>query len=355
MSAAARSIPLRGAVCGLVAAFLFGLSAPLAKLLLPSTGPIPLASLLYLGAGVALSAVEATSSQRRSNREARLHRADFKLLFGIVVCGGIIGPILLMYGLARVSGVTGSLLLNLEAPFTIALAVISFREHLGRRTAAAAALIVLGAAVLGSEPGKLVGNWVGMFAIAAACLSWAIDNNLTQQLSLRDPVSVVRFKTLGAGVCTLVVAVIAGDTFPEPPLLVAALLVGVMCYGLSVVLDAYALRLLGAAREAALFATAPFVGAVAAVPLLGDNLTMVDTIAMLLMALGVVVLLREEHHHEHTHDSMEHDHAHVHDAHHRHEHPWVTAITEPHAHPHRHVQLTHDHPHVPDLHHRHPH
>lgn len=42
---------------------------------------------------------------------------------------------------------------------------------------------------------------------------------------------------------------------------------GAAAYGLSVLLDAYALHHIGAAREAALFATGPFFGALAALPL----------------------------------------------------------------------------------------
>jgi hypothetical protein len=132
-----------------------------------------------------------------------------------------------------------------------------------------------------------------------------------------------------------------------------ALVVGALSYGLSIVLDTYALRLLGAAREAALFATAPLAGAMLAVPLLGERLAATDVIAATSMVLGVVILAWTRHAHPHSHEVMAHDHAHVHDAHHSH--PHDGPVVEPHAHFHVHAALVHDHPHAPDAHHRHSH
>lgn len=336
---------------GLGAAALFGLSAPVAKLLLPTSGPLLLASLLYLGGGAGLGLAGIGAPRR----EAPLERRDGPLLAGIILCGGMLGPVLMLVGLTRLSGVATSLLLNLEGPFTILIAVLLFGEHLGRRAVLAAACIFCGAAVLGLQAGEVRADWPGVLAVAGACLSWAVDNNLTQRLSLKDPVAVVRIKALGAGGCMLVLAVATGHPLPEARVVAAALALGAASYGLSIVLDMYALRLLGAAREAAYFATAPFLGALAALPLLGERLSLTDLLGGAAMALGVVLLVRERHGHVHTHEALEHEHLHTHDAHHQHEHPGMTDVTEPHSHPHRHAPLTHDHPHVSDLHHRHKH
>lgn len=350
------SAETKGALMGLGAAALFGLSTPLSKCLLPNTGPLMLASLLYLGGGLGLSLVGALTKVRRGERpskEARLRREDAPLLAGVILCGGILGPVLMLVGLGRMSGVAASLLLNLEGPFTILLAVLVFREHLGRAMALAASLVLLGAAVLGFEAGELHGDVLGVLALAGACLSWAVDNNLTQRLSLKEPAAVVRVKGLGAGACTLVLALLSGQRLPAPSVVASALVLGCASYGVSIVLDTYALRYLGAAREAAYFATAPFIGALAALPLLGERLRWGDALAGAFMVAGVVLLLRERHSHVHTHEPLEHEHLHVHDAHHQHSHEGP--VTEPHSHPHRHVPLTHEHPHVSDLHHRHGH
>jgi len=343
----------RGVVCALFAAALFGLSAPLGKLLLGHVPPQLLAGLLYLGAGIGLSVVRLA---RRSS-DPPLRQNDAPLLAGVILFGGVIGPLLLLVGLSRVSALTGALLLNLEAPFTMALAVL-FGEHLGRRAALAGLLVVGGSALLGLGPGALGGQSLGALAIAGACLSWGLDNNLTQRLSSKDPIVIVQYKTLGAGLFAVPLALVMGAHLPAAPLCAAALALGLFSYGASIVLDVWALRLLGAAREAPLFATAPFVGAAAAVPLLGDRPRPLDLAAAALMVAGVWLLIREKHGHLHHHHAMDHEHAHTHDdPHHRHAHP--DGETPPpgvaHSHPHHHDAMEHEHPHVPDAHHRHKH
>jgi drug/metabolite transporter (DMT)-like permease len=340
----------RGAVCGLSAAALFGASAPLSKLLLPDLGPLLMAGLLYLGAGVGLSLYRLF---RPRHREARLGRRDVAVLAAITATGGVLGPVLMLVGLGRVSGLAGSLMLNLEAPFTMLLAVLLFREHLGRRALAGALLVVAGGLFLSWRPGDLHADPIGIAAIAGACLCWSVDNNLTQRLSLRDPAAVVQWKTLGAAVCTLAISAAVQPGLPPAGVAAAAALLGSLSYGASILLDMYALRMLGAAREAAFFATAPFIGALLAVPLLRDSFGAGEVAAALLMSCGVVVLVRERHSHVHTHEPTDHEHMHVHDEHHRHEHDGP--VVEPHSHAHRHEPLTHEHPHLPDLHHRHRH
>lgn len=342
----------RGALYGLLAAALFGLSAPVAKRLLGQVSPQLLAGLLYIGAGIGLSLWRRT---RPPKEETPLKRQDAPALVGVVVAGGVLGPLLLLIGLNRVSAVTGSLLLNLEGPFTMGLAVLLFREHLGRYGLVAAVLILAGAALLRLETGGLRADTWGTVAIAAACFAWAVDNNLTQRLSLHDPFAIVRIKALAAGSFNLALGLLLGSRLPSLAVIGGALLVGALSYGVSVVLDAYALRLVGAAREAAYFATAPFVGALAATLVVGERLRLLDIAAMLMMASGVAALLRERHSHPHEHEALEHDHLHTHDEHHQHEHASDVSTGVPHAHPHRHAALVHDHPHVPEVHHRHRH
>jgi len=275
----------RGAFYGVASAALFGLSAPLSKRLLPAIGPMPLAGLLYLGAGAGLTVV----SLVRGRPWPQFKREDWWRLALIALMGGFAGPILLLVGLTRVSGVVGSLLLNLEAVFTMAIAVAFFRDRLAANEWFGALIIVSGAAVVSYRPGELTADWVGVAAIAGACLCWGFDNNLLQRVSSYDPVSVVQIKALSAGAVSVVLAFALGQRWTGPSTLPAALALGFVCYGISIVLDVYALRHLGAAREAAFFATAPFLGALASVPLLGDKLTRSDAISAGLMAFGVLV------------------------------------------------------------------
>ena len=342
--------PARGLLIGLAAAVSFGISAPVAKALLDEVQPQLLAGLLYLGAFAVLLAVPS----RSHSRETPVRRADAPRVAVMLVAGGIVAPVLLLMGLEEVSAISGSLLLNLEGPFTVLIAALVFGEYLGMRATGASLLIFGGATVLALANGDLGGTAWGVALIAAACAAWALDNNLTQSLTLRDPRSVVRIKVGVAGTFNLVVALLRGQHVPALGLLLAALALGAVSYGASVLFDAYALRALGAAREAAVFATAPLAGVVVAIVFFGDAFSYRQLAAAALMAAGVVLLLRDRHQHLHTHRPTEHEHVHVHDQHHRHDHP-VGVDGEPHAHEHHHDALVHVHEHVSDLHHRHRH
>jgi drug/metabolite transporter (DMT)-like permease len=340
----------RAIAYGLGAAALFGASVPALKLAASHTGPLALAGLVYLGAGVALAAFRAL---RPSAGEAPLRRRDAPALAGTVLFGAVAGPVLLVLGLRRLPGSAGALLLNLEAPFTALLAVLMFGEHLGWRGVLALASVAAGACALAFAPGGLHIEPAGAAMVAIACVAWALDTNLTQRLSLREPVALVRFKGLCGGACTLALAAVSREAVPAAGQVGAALLIGALGYAPSVVWHVRALRELGAARQSAIFATAPFVGALLSWPILGEAPGLRELLAAMLMAAGVALLASEKHAHPHEHEALEHEHLHVHDAHHQHAHD--VPVSEPHSHVHRHDALVHEHPHEPDLHHRHPH
>src|SRR5579885_3213687 len=168
-----------------------------------------LSALLYLGAAIALSAYRFLGWS--PSRETPLSRGDIPAVAGIIFFGGILGPVLMLYGLQRISAFTGSLLLNLEGPFTALIAVGLLREHLGSREKLAAAAVMLGGTLISLAPGYPGGSWIGAIEVAGACLSWGIDNNLTQRLSLRDPVAIAHIKSCAAGLCTLVLALLRSE------------------------------------------------------------------------------------------------------------------------------------------------
>ncbi|MGH1588572.1 DMT family transporter [Methylobacterium phyllosphaerae] len=342
-----------GVPLALLSAVLFGASAPVAKLLLGVMPPQLLAGLLYLGAGSGLAAeYGARATLGVSAPEAPLRRHDLPWLAAVVLFGGLAGPLLLMLGLARTSAASGSLLLNLEGLATMLIAWVVFRENVDRRLLLGAFAILMGAVVL-SWNGENVRLDAGAALIAAACLAWGIDNNLTRKLSSADPVVTATIKGLVAGSVNVALALLLGATVPPIATIGAAAVVGFLGVGVSLVLFMLALRHLGAARTGAYFSLAPFIGAVIAVALLREPVTIQVVVAGLLMGIGLWLHLAERHEHEHVHEVMEHEHIHVHDEHHQHEHDGP--VMEPHSHWHRHKPLRHTHPHYPDLHHQHGH
>lgn len=337
----------------LASAALFGASTPLAKLLIGEMAPLVLAGLLYLGSGIGL--LMFFMLRRSGHRNANLSRADLPWLAGAMAAGGVAGPAFLMYGLTRIDGASASLLLNFEAVFTAAIAWMVFRENVDRRVFLGMVAIVAGGVVLSWSEMPRAGGVAGPLLVAAACLAWAIDNNLTRRVSGGDAVAIAGLKGFVAGAVNLALGLAQGANLPGAGLTAAAAAVGLFGYGISLVLFIVALRHLGTARTGAYFSVAPFFGAALALFLLGEPASAAFWIAAALMAAGVWLHLTERHEHEHVHEQITHAHEHRHDEHHRHPHAFEWDGREPHAHEHRHTALRHSHPHYPDLHHRHGH
>ncbi len=338
-----------GVAAALGAAALFGTGTPLAKLLLDSINPWLLAGLFYLGSGLGLALY------RRVIRAPAvvLPRQEISWFAGAIVSGGVIAPVLLMFGLTGMPASGASLLLNAEGVFTSLLAWFAFKENVDRRIAIGMLAIVAGALVL-SWPGEVRFNalWPSL-AILGACLAWGLDNNLTRRVSLTDAAWIASIKGLVAGAVNLVLAFALGSSLPSMSSLVAALLVGFLAYGVSLALFVVGLRHLGTARTGAYFSVAPFIGALLALGM-GESLTLKLIFAGALMALGLWLHLTERHEHAHRHNALEHEHEHMHDEHHQHTHE-AGASGSPHRHLHSHSPLHHTHPHFPDAHHRHEH
>jgi drug/metabolite transporter (DMT)-like permease len=341
---------MNGIVYALASAALFGVSAPFAKILLGDMSPWLLAGLLYLGSGLGL----AIARLARRKAEAGLTRQDLPWHGAAILSGGVAGSVLLMFGLAISSASEASLLLNLESVLTLVIAWLVFKEYVDLRLGIGAFAIVAGAVALSWSNEVGIGFDWGPVLIAAACLAWAIDNNLTRKVSAADPMQIAMIKGLVAGVINVGLATALDATWPSVGVVSMAGLLGFVSYGVSLTLFVPALRHLGTARTGAYYSSAPFIGAAVSIALLHEPLTPAFIAGAVLMAIGLWIHLTERHRHLHAHEPLEHDHMHVHDEHHQHDHPPGTPA-EPHSHAHAHGSLVHKHAHYPDLHHRHGH
>ena len=344
-----------GIASALAAALLFGASTPLAKLAVSSASPVLIAGLLYLGSGVGLAVLRTIHTATGARQaETPLAGKDLPWLAGAVLAGGVAGPALLLLGLLKTPASAASLLLNLEAVATAAIAWVVFRENVDKRVGAGFTFILLGGILL-SLPHEGFSISSGAMLIAAACLCWGIDNNLTRKISGSDPSQIAMWKGLVAGFVNTALALGFGAKFPAMGVAIGAAIIGFFGYGLSLVLFVRALRDLGAARTGAYFSTAPFAGAALSFALGQGRLDWAFCAAGILMLAGVWLHVTERHEHPHVHEALEHTHLHVHDKHHQHQHSPNDPPGEPHAHRHKHARLAHSHPHYPDIHHHHKH
>ncbi|MEW6747415.1 MAG: DMT family transporter [Planctomycetota bacterium] len=341
-----------GTALAALAAVAFGITTPFIQRLGAGVGPFTTAALLYLGA-----ALGAVSWRRRQagRTEASVRSRHLPRLLAIAFFGAALAPSLFAWGLQRVPATYGSLLLNAEAVFTVGLAALIHREHVGRRVALAALLMFAGGAVTvaGASSGGSVGL-LGALAVVAAVLSWALDNVLTRPFADLDPTDVVRVKAICGVGLTSTLALLLGEPRPGWPQVAGLLACGATGYGASLRLYLLAQRRIGAGRTGSVFAVAPFVGALAALALGDSPGSLTTAAAATLFIAGITLHLTEKHAHAHQHAEQQHDHAHSHDdVHHDHDHEFAPA--GPHAHPHRHDARVHAHPHGPDAHHDHGH
>jgi drug/metabolite transporter (DMT)-like permease len=256
----------------LLAAILFGASAPLAKILLGGMDAIPMAGFLYLGSGLgALLFLWAEHLGHNKQRvEANLTRVEIPWLIGAILSGGVIAPIVLLLGLQSTPASTASLLLNFESVATTLIAVLAFKEAVDRRIVWAVALITLASILLSWKTGGGWGISLGALGILAACFLWGLDNNFTRQISGKNPLVIVAVKGLGAGMFNLLMSLFLGKTLPPFVPTLLTMILGVFSYGLSVYLFILAMRGLGSARTSALFGSAPFVGMLLSIVLLRE-------------------------------------------------------------------------------------
>lgn len=347
---------LKNYQAALIAAVFFGCIAPGTKYLSTAIPPQSMAGILYFAAGVGLLAILLLRKQFLSSVQ-ELQKKDKLWLLSAILFGGILGPAFLTYGLLKMSGSTTSLLLNLESVLTSLIAWFIFKEHFEKKIVWGMLFIVAGCFILSLRSKDQSGqdSAIGFLFISLACMFWAIDNNVTRNISQLNPLFTASMKGLVAGAANLFFGFLIGEQLHFNFQLLQAGLLGFLGIGVSLVAFIVSLGKIGTARTGALFSTAPFLGSILSILILKESVSVPFLLALLLMACGVWFHLSENHEHEHTHVVLEHAHEHIHDEHHQHSHQVTDPSGLSHNHLHRHENLTHSHSHFPDIHHQHSH
>ena len=261
-------------------------------------------------------------------------------------------PIVLMVSLQNTPASTASLLLNFEGVGTTLIALLFFREAISRRAWMAILVITLASIFLSTNFSEGFGLSLGALGIILACVLWGLDNNLTRNISGKDPLVIVAWKGLAAGTFSFILATLLGNSLPSFTSIALTMGLGFVSYGMSTILFILSMRGLGAARTSALYGTAPLAGVFLSIIIFSESLSISYILAGILMIGGALLLINEEHSHSHAHTALFHEHSHKHDdPAHRHD----AATSGAHSHEHEHPAEEHEHDHMPDIHHRHGH
>ena len=337
----------------ILAAVCYGISAPVAKLLLEKMSPTFMASMLYLGAGAGMIAISLFRKQQTNEKEARITKKELPYTIAMVILD-IAAPIFLMIGLTMTTSATASLLNNFEIVATAIIALAAFKEAVGKRMWLAIAFITVSSVILSVEDFSNLTFSVGAVFVLLACVCWGVENNCTSRLSLKNPLHIVMIKGIGSGSGAFLIAMLTGNGTANILYIAIALLLGFVAYGMSIYFYILAQRNLGATRTSAFYAFAPFIGVGISFAIFRETPTISFVVALVVMMIGAYLAAFEQHEHGHEHGEAEHDHRHSHsDGHHKHSHE--PSIDVEHSHIHKHAPQTHIHAHLPDLHHTHSH
>lgn len=343
----------------IIAAALFGLNSPFAKLLLGEIPPMFMAAFLYLGAALGMSVIWlAYGAKKQKETEAKLSKGDAPWVI-LMILLDIAAPFLLMSGLALTTAANASLLMNFEMVATTVIALLFFKEAVGKRLWISIGIITVASIVLSVDFSSLeaLAFSPGSLLILFACICWGLENNCTRNLSAKNPVYIVIIKGFGSGAIALVLAFASERMVSAYPAGIAgALVLGFISYGLSIFFYIKAQRGLGAARTSMYYAAAPFIGVAVSFMVFGERPGVPFGVGAVLMIAGAVFAILERHSHRHMHINISHEHAHSHeDEHHKHRHATEPIMDTVHTHVHIHEQTEHEHDHKPDIHHRHTH
>jgi len=244
----------------ILAASLYALNAPVSKLLLKDVPPTMMAGMLYLGAGIGMTLMGLVRSKTGNGKqEMQLTKKDLPYTLGMVILD-IAAPIFLMIGLSRTTAANVSLLNNFEIVATSIIALLIFKEHIGKRLWIAISLITLSSILLSVEDASSFSFSIGSLYVLAACVCWGLENNCTRCLSKSDPLEIVVIKGFGSGIGSVIIGLAVGEALPLWGDILKILLLGFVAYGLSIYFYVYAQRDLGAAKTSAYYAVAPFIG-----------------------------------------------------------------------------------------------
>ena len=333
---------VKAIIYAFMAAVFYAINVPFSKLLLSAMEPTLMAGFLYLGAGIGIGAMSPFLVKDKKQAE-RLTKRDLPYVIGMIVLD-IAAPIFLMFGITESTSSSASLLGNFEIVATTTLALLIFKEVVSKRLWAAILCITVASAMLSLDGTDGIRFSTGSLLVLAATLCWGLENNCTRQISSKSTYEIVMLKGFFSGGGSLVIAFLLGERISNVKLVLAAMLLGFVAYGLSIFFYVRAQHTLGAAKTSAYYATAPFVGAGLSFLILGERLTPLYFAAFVVMVFGTVLVVRDTlmwhhlHEHEHlvthTHDGTTHTHV----VRHSHEHDHMLS-DERHGHHHSKEEL----------------
>ncbi|MCQ2211528.1 MAG: DMT family transporter [Paludibacteraceae bacterium] len=286
--------PIRkGIFFAILAAVLYAINAPFSKVVLEHMPPILMAGFLYIGSALAMLMVGGMRLLHgRIGLEKSLEEKEWPYIIAMILLD-VISPACLMMGLKLTTAENASLLSNFEVVVTAVLALFFFGEKISRRLWVGIFFVTVSCCVLSFEDMDSLHFSNGSLLVVLSAFFWGLDNNITKMISDKDPLQIVLLKGLFSGTIALLVGFYMGEAIESVVPVLAALAIGLVSYGMSVYVDIYAQRYLGAARTSAYYAISPFIGTGLSLLIFQQTPPSVYWIGLVLMGVGTWLCSRD--------------------------------------------------------------
>ena len=283
-AAGSKNIYIVAVLCVIASALFNAFQTPISKLLLTDVSPGMTAVFLNLGSGLGILLLALAGRKTTLiEKDRHIRKSDIPCLIG-VIAGYTAGNILIMFGLTMTSAAEGTVLSNFKTVATALLALFLFREVIGKRLWIGIIFITLGCIALSCGDITSFSFNPGSIMILLGCVGYGFAYNFNKLLSKRNPAEVVIVKSFGVALCSLIFALILGESFPAVQNIPALLIAGVFTFGFVTLLLIYGQRHLGAAKAGAIYGISPIIGVVVSC-ILFQELPTVGFLAALLLAI----------------------------------------------------------------------
>lgn len=277
----------KGIAFAILAAALYAINSPTSKIMLEFMPSTLTAGFLYIGAGLGMFLISLIRKTTKINvSEEKLKKEELPYVIAMILLD-IIAPILLLTGLKSTTAANVSLLNNFEIVATAVIALAVFKEKISTRLWFGIIFVTLSCALLSFEDISSFRFSYGSALVILACVCWGFENNCTRKISSKDPLQIVLLKGLFSGSGSIIIGLIIGERITVFWSVFVILIEGFFAYGLSIFFYVYAQRLLGAAKTAAYYAIAPFIGTFLSLLIFRDVPKLVYYIALAVMIVGV--------------------------------------------------------------------
>jgi len=281
-----------GYLSALLAAILFGSVSTLAKPTLDTIEPIVLSAMVYF-----LASLVSTPLTQRTKFSP--NRKDWGLLLAVALSGAVIAPVLFFIGLEQTTAADTAILGNGEIIFSVLLAIIFFKDRIGRIGSLAVVMVLVGVFIVTTNLEFSASLFdlrnIGNVFVIGATIFWALDNNLSKILShTMDAARIVQLKSaIGSAILLSLVLVFQVPFEIQVEQLPNIILLGALGFGLSIFLFIHGLKRIGTVRTIMIFSTSAIFGLVFAAIFLGEQISTYQIVAIIIMLSGLYLLQKE--------------------------------------------------------------